>query len=309
MTNHRRTFHEQIAMARGSRFSVGGAHRCTRFWAVRFQCPFHGVEPEDDDSADDSDGDKESKVASPVSPTTGGSAVSVASGEKEPLQLGATPEVAPLADMVPIVVHTRGHDAPHSKAERGRVSIPKPPARVEAVGIPLHIPDESIPDFTPPGMEQEGDLAGVTAEKAFVKFLLAGAGAPLSAAENEMVPEAEPTAISEGSVSQGSGNVDFETLATVFIGAATASYLAHLRNVHRGQGVRRPLAPVKPRGTRLKRTVIGQPRGSGGGGPAGGRHTISAADRFQPGFGPSETQEENEERFNNSVEVGEIGQF
>ncbi len=218
MTHRRRTFNEQIAMARGSRVPLGEDHRCSRFWCARFQCPFHGVEPEDDMDQEDPERDEPQKTLS------------------RSLRAAETPRVADVADAVPVVAKLKtGPDLLRAKAEveSTQIDIPAPPDPPPGRGIPLMIPDENIPEFTPPGMDLEAEAVGATSEEALVEFLKEGSKARV-VEKNEAVGA---TAASDNEDEVGSpqfapaevgGNPLFETLAASFIAAITATFFTHL---------------------------------------------------------------------------------
>lgn len=292
MPNHRRTFNEQIAMARGSRTPLGVDHRCSRFWAIRFQCPFHGVEPDEDEDSEEPD--QPEKLL------------------QEQLREAETPQIAEVADAVPVVAKRFGDKVFQEKAEVGVgetfIDIPDAPPPPPGRGIPLMVPDENIPEFTPPGMETVLDPVGATSEEALVEFIKAGSRAtPIkdlqavgatAAADNQDevgVPQLAP-AVSGGILA-------FEALAVSFIAAITATVFAHAARGFNSTLVG-SAATFQPPGS----FTFGKPNPTQGG-FLGGKPPTGGGYHFpsMPGegdFAPVETQQEFDQRFEVAVKGG-----
>lgn len=210
---------EQRAMARGSKFPVQDWHRCRRYWHKGLECAFHGLKEEDEEDQEDDDRPREhperpfrpapTPITSPapVLEPTGGR-----SGEK-PEAVELVPAVIPARIPEPVKLLIDKEPPP-----RIPVEIPKLPAQPNYT--PLYIPDENIPEWTPPGMEKAMAAVGATSEEAFVQYL---------SQEGNSTGEREQATVEAVAGREAEGGFqEYGALAIAFTAMFTANSVAHL---------------------------------------------------------------------------------
>lgn len=278
---------ESRAMARGSPFPTQSWHRCRRYWKVGLQCAFHGREERKDEDEEETEGHERKDTGR--EPQRG-------LRFKEPIPVPpkkpSSRSDGALAEAVPVVARRENPAAVFQEEAFGDpyIRIPNPPAKIPRPR-PLYIPDEDIPEWTPPGMRQGMEAVGPSGEEAFVNLLAGGARATPSVAATGAEAEA--------------GFQEYGALAVAFIAMFTSNAVAHLwqtynarvvepradTKIRRPSGTRRPAriqTPFKgrkrpPKTTRPLPQPVKQTVGAGG-----GRGIIFKAETFQRDpFNPS----------------------
>ncbi len=220
---------EAMAVARGSTRPCQSWHRCRRFWSLKVECPFHGKSPEEERKRrrerDIPEAEEELEIRGPKS---GLAPARERTGPRPPV-FGGVDELVPVAVREPRVDPVES--AEFQEESFLDVGIPLLPP---AVGVPLYIPDENIPEAVfPPGVE--ADFAaeiGVVGEEAFAEMI---ASAEVSKAlelgfladfQEEAFPDVAVLEAFEGA------NPAFTELGWLFSALFAANAVAHLWQVY-----------------------------------------------------------------------------
>ncbi len=195
-------------MARGSPVPIPDWHKCRRYWEVAYQCPFHGREPRDDEEETREDESEETRLQ-----------FTSEKSQKAPIpsepQAGPTPQQAAVAEAVPVVAQQKT-DRVLNAAAAASFKVPALPEAADVRGTPLYIPDEDIPQWTPPGKEGSIEHVGPASEEAFTHML------------QEYPSRANARVIEKSQEQLGATSNDFTNLAWAFTGLFTANAVAHL---------------------------------------------------------------------------------
>ncbi len=178
-------------------------HRCKRYWRYNLQCAFHGKDPEEKRRREEQEED-----ADDIDPFTFPARLDPA---RVPARQGVPiTGIAAVAEAVPVVAFTPQDQQADARAYAG-AHVPRPNVIQTPAGIPIDIPDENIPQWTPPGSIDVVRGIGSAGEEIFTEFL--------NQQPNKVpIPDAYQQRIQN----------EFSNLALLFSGLFTANAIAHL---------------------------------------------------------------------------------